>query len=64
MPVNIFFLVYFLIPGILVSGSEYREKFFDEGMTADKKYNRLPKSFTEDYLAWVPDGYNLQVLPE
>jgi len=39
-----------------------RENFLSEGSLADRKYNRLPQSFTEEYLSWVPVGYTLQVL--
>ena len=46
--------------GLLEKG-EYREKYLEESIQADKKYPKLPPSFSKEFLTWVPVGYTLQV---
>ncbi|XP_023334875.1 uncharacterized protein LOC111706274 [Eurytemora carolleeae] len=49
------------LKGLLEKG-EYREKYLEESIQADKKYPKLPPSFSKEFLTWVPVGYTLQVL--
>jgi len=45
----------------LLEKGEYREKYLEESIQADKKYPKLPPSFSKEFLTWVPVGYTLQV---